>query len=117
MLGIGSLFVEWMKKIRFESIHRLASSLEIVGHGFNLVTYTLLHLIFITILGNNSMIIPILVKENSNAKQFAQIWSLICKIPRLMHCTCVSAYACVMLRFQLLCLSHSFVWVFGCQSE
>lgn len=45
----------WMnekKKTRFESSHHLVSRLEIVGRGSNLVTDTLLHLIFITILGN-----------------------------------------------------------------
>lgn len=40
------------KKTRFESSHHLVSRLEIVGRGSNLVTHTLLHLIFITILGN-----------------------------------------------------------------
>lgn len=61
------------------------------------------------------MSIPILVGERSHAKQFAQIWSLICKFPSLMLLITahVGTYACGVLWVQLL-LSESLLHPPGC---
>lgn len=101
--------VKKKQKTCFESIYHLVSRLEIVGHGFNLVTHTLLRLNFITILGNRQHDHPHFSKGKFKCRA-------ICRhlIPDLQdseayalnHCTWVGAYTCGVLRFQLL-LSES----------